>query len=180
MSLVKCPDCGHDVSEQAALCVQCGRPMAPTDESSSRSSGIWGSVTRAKTPINIFALAMMACASVLGYSATQVAGCDARIAFTYAIHAFLAVAGMFFLAILFCRKSIYHPEDLARVKPEALDGLGEDRPMIAAGLIVVMLLGYGFYQSRNTTSCDNVVSQQQETVKQASGARHSTGNGVTH
>lgn len=28
MALVTCPDCGADVSEQAPVCVRCGRPMA--------------------------------------------------------------------------------------------------------------------------------------------------------
>jgi len=28
MALVKCPDCGKDLSENAATCLQCGRPMA--------------------------------------------------------------------------------------------------------------------------------------------------------
>src|SRR5437867_1919166 len=28
MALVKCPDCGRDVSTAAAACPQCGRPMA--------------------------------------------------------------------------------------------------------------------------------------------------------
>ncbi|HEY8132187.1 MAG TPA: zinc-ribbon domain-containing protein, partial [Thermoanaerobaculia bacterium] len=28
MALVKCPDCGRDVSTAAATCPQCGRPMA--------------------------------------------------------------------------------------------------------------------------------------------------------
>lgn len=29
MALIKCPDCGHDVSEQATSCPTCGRPSAP-------------------------------------------------------------------------------------------------------------------------------------------------------
>lgn len=29
MSLVTCEDCGHQVSDKAAACPQCGRPMAP-------------------------------------------------------------------------------------------------------------------------------------------------------
>src|SRR5712692_3553709 len=28
MALVKCPDCGHDVSTAASACPNCGRPMA--------------------------------------------------------------------------------------------------------------------------------------------------------
>ena len=32
MALVKCPDCGRDVSDQAPACVGCGRPMAAPTE----------------------------------------------------------------------------------------------------------------------------------------------------
>lgn len=31
MGLVKCPDCGHDVSDIAAACPQCARPMQGAD-----------------------------------------------------------------------------------------------------------------------------------------------------
>jgi hypothetical protein len=30
VALVKCPDCGRDVSDQAPACIGCGRPSAPT------------------------------------------------------------------------------------------------------------------------------------------------------
>jgi hypothetical protein len=63
---------------------------------------------------------MMACASVLGASARQISDCYPLTAFTYTIHAFIALSGMFFLAILFFRKGIYHPQDLNKVKPEVL------------------------------------------------------------
>ncbi len=32
MALVKCPDCGHDVSDLAPACVNCGRPIASAAE----------------------------------------------------------------------------------------------------------------------------------------------------
>lgn len=153
MSLTKCLDCGQEISDQAAICVKCGRPLVHMDESPSKSTLLWNAVTKAKTPINLFALAMMACASVLGYSATKVTGCDARTAFTYTIHAFLAVSGMFFLAILFCRKAIYHPKDLGQATPEVLKELGKDRPVIAAATIILMLLAYGYYQYNIPNAC---------------------------
>jgi hypothetical protein len=53
---------------------------------------------------------------------------------------------MFFLAILFCRKGIYHPEELNNVKPQVFEELGVDRPIIPAVLISLMMLGYGVYQ----------------------------------
>lgn len=31
MALLKCPDCGHDVSSLAHSCVNCGRPMGASD-----------------------------------------------------------------------------------------------------------------------------------------------------
>ena len=160
MSLINCLDCGQEVSELAEKCVNCGRPLVDAKESPNKSSHIWSAVTKAKTPINIFALAMMACASVLGYSATQITGCDSRVAFTYTIHAFLAVSGMFFLAILFCRKGIYHPEDLNEVKPEVLKDLGKDRPIIVAVLIFIMLSAYGIYQFKTPNPCTAVEVQK--------------------
>lgn len=30
MALIACPDCGHQVSDQAPACVNCGRPILPT------------------------------------------------------------------------------------------------------------------------------------------------------
>ncbi len=159
MGLVKCLDCGQEISDQAAICVKCGRPLGHIELTPSKSTLLWNAVTKARTPINIFALAMMACASVLGYSATQITGCDARIAFTYTIHAFLAVSGMFFLAILFCRKGGYHPEDLGKVKSEVLKDLGKDRPVIASAFIILMLSAYGYYQYIIPNPCKNDTAQ---------------------
>lgn len=30
MALIKCPDCGKEVSNKAPVCPNCGRPIAPT------------------------------------------------------------------------------------------------------------------------------------------------------
>lgn len=32
MSLIKCPDCGRDISDQAPTCPSCGRPMIATPD----------------------------------------------------------------------------------------------------------------------------------------------------
>lgn len=32
MPLIKCPDCGREVSDQAPACVQCGRPIGGPSE----------------------------------------------------------------------------------------------------------------------------------------------------
>jgi hypothetical protein len=106
----------------------------------------WNTVTKSRTPINVFALAMMACSAILGISATRVDEICSLTAFTYTLHIFLAVSGMFFATILFCRKGIYHPEDLAKAKHAGVDDLGQDRPVIAAVLICIMVIGYGVYQ----------------------------------
>ncbi len=90
---------------------------------------------------------MMTCAAILGMSATQVNSPESLKAFTYTLHIFLAVTGMFFVTILFCRKGVYHPDDLAKAKREGLDDLGEDKPEIAAIAIGLMLLAYGLYQA---------------------------------
>lgn len=110
-------------------------------------------VSQARTPINVFALAMMACAALLGLSATQISGCDSRTAFTYTIHAFLAVAGMCFVTLLFCPSTIYHPRDLAQADQTRAEGPRADRPGIAAALIMLMLLAYGWYQFNRGDPC---------------------------
>lgn len=167
MSLIKCSECGQEISDKASMCVKCGCPVTDTAKASGNLNPLWDAVTKARTPINVFALAMMACAAVLGYSATKVSGCDARTAFTYTIHAFLAVSGMFFSAILFCRKGIYHPEELGKARREVLDDLGKDRPVIAAMIIILMLAGYAFYQYKNPNPCSPDMSQRCKQVQAA-------------
>jgi hypothetical protein len=144
MPLTKCPECDHEISDKAVHCVSCGHPVETTNQ----VPGPWAAVTRAKTPINVFALAMMAGASVFGYSATKVEGTDALKAFTYSLHTFLAVVGMFFLTLLFCRSAIYHPNELS----DAQAKLGQDRPGIAAGVIGLIFVAYGLYQAFATLS----------------------------
>ncbi len=87
---------------------------------------------------------MMACAAVFGVSAIQVKQ-DSLPAFTYSLHTFLAITGMFFVILLFCRKAIYHPDDLAKAKDHGVD-LGKDSPALAAVLIALMMIAYGCYQ----------------------------------
>lgn len=153
MSLIKCLECEHEISDQAEICVKCGYPLNVKEPSDNSKSMLWHAVVKTKTPINVFALAMMACASILGASATQITDCYSHSAFTYTIHSFIAVSGMFFLAILFCRKGVYHPEDLDKVKPEILNVLGIDRPLLAAGLIASMMIAYGYYQYHIPNPC---------------------------
>lgn len=151
MAMIKCEECGHAISDKAEVCISCGCPTE-TESQPSRFrtglSGAWSAVTRSRTPINLFAIAMMSCASILGMSATQIESPNSLMAFTYTLHVFMAVTGMFFVTILFCRKGVYHPDDLAQAKRDGLsDELGEDRPLVAAVLIVTMLTAYAVYQA---------------------------------
>lgn len=146
VSLIKCSECDHDVSDRAAACPNCGFLVAKSDDQNSGLASAWQAVTKSRTPINVFALAMMACAAILGASAIHIDNVCALTAFTHTLHVFLAVSGMFFVTILFCRKGIYHPEDLAKAKRFGADDMGSDRPMAAALLIGVMMAGYAFYQ----------------------------------
>jgi len=42
MTLTKCPDCGTEISDAAAACVKCGRPMSHPDSSIRiNRSGAW-------------------------------------------------------------------------------------------------------------------------------------------
>jgi len=142
MSTTKCPDCDHVVSELAFACVNCGRL---TDygikKQENTNSSMWDVITRLRAPINVFAFAMMAAAAVFGmYSVDVMADNDLK-AFAFSLHVFLAVAGMFFVTLLFCPGRIYHPNDLTNYD------LKQDRPEIAAIIIVAMLVLYAFYQS---------------------------------
>ena len=85
---------------------------------------------------------------ILGMSAVHIDSPETLTAFTYTLHIFIAVTGMFFVTLLFCRKGVYHPDDLAKAKRDGItDDLGEDRPEVAAVLIVIMLTAYAVYQA---------------------------------
>lgn len=168
MDVKKCSECGQDLARDAILCIKCGHPMSDTAVPLSKTDQMWNAVIKARTPINIFALAMMACAAVLGVSAVHVDNCHARIAFTYTLHAFMAVAGMFFLTLLFVKRGLYHPEDLNKVNPAILEKFGRERSGIAAAIIVVMLFGYAIYQFEKKPNCiDEIAAAHgQATTKQ--------------
>lgn len=144
--MTKCVDCHQDISDQAISCINCGRPLASKTPSSGMINSAWGAVAKSKTPINLFAIAIMSCSAILGMSATQIENSVSLTAFTYTLHTFMAVTGMFFVTILFCRKAIYHPDDLAKAKRDGFTDIGEDKPKIAAVLIVLMLIAYGLFQ----------------------------------
>ncbi|MBC2605923.1 hypothetical protein [Pelagicoccus albus] len=149
MPLINCPDCDREISSRAPACPHCGCPGEDRDsEASSNEKGAWRAVVKARTPINVFALGMMAAASIFGVSSTQIEGHELT-AFTYGLHIFLAVSGMFFACLLFCKSSIYHPEDLAKAKKEGFE-YGPDHPILAALAISGMLLGYVIYQALDT------------------------------
>jgi len=152
MSLIKCPECDQEVSDRAQVCVHCGNPLTK-DGQPSRGFGLaWGAVTSARTPINVFALAMMACAAVMGVSAAGIQNACALTAFTYTLHIFLAVCGMFFVTLLFCRRNMYHPEDVAKVEEARGKVEWGSRPILAAVLIGVMLTLYAVYQATGSNA----------------------------
>ncbi|MDJ0806843.1 MAG: hypothetical protein QNJ78_08415 [Gammaproteobacteria bacterium] len=134
------------VSDEASSCVKCGYPIKKDRKKKPSANNAWSAVSKSRTPINVFALAMMACAAILGGSATQIDNVCDLTAFTYTLHIFLALCAMFFATILFSRKGIYHPEDLAKAKQADVDDLGHDRPIVAAILICLMVFGYAVYQ----------------------------------
>lgn len=146
MAMTNCKDCGQEISERAASCVKCGCPLDDAPNGNGALNGAWAAVTRSRTPINLFAIAIMSCSAILGMSATQIESANSLIAFAYTLHVFIAVTGMFFVTILFCRNGVYHPDDLAKAKRDGVGDLGEDRPLMAAALIVLMMIGYGLYQ----------------------------------
>lgn len=58
MSLIKCPECKQEISDQACICIKCGNPISKTAEQQSSLNTAWNAVTTSRTPIDVFALAM--------------------------------------------------------------------------------------------------------------------------
>lgn len=166
MAMINCEDCDQPISNKADNCLHCGCPVAANDSPTKQKiNSAWGAVSRSKTPINLFAIAMMCCSSVLGLSATQINSPTALIAFTYTLHVFMAVTGMFFVTILFCRKGVYHPDDLAKARRDGITNeLGTDRPLLAAILIVMMMSAYAVYQAKAADRQPQVSTQSQQAV----------------
>ncbi|MDO6562140.1 hypothetical protein Q4488_01985 [Amphritea sp. 1_MG-2023] len=164
MAMISCDDCHQAISDKADSCLHCGCPVGVEQyDDKRRIKTAWEAVSRAKTPINLFAIAMMCCASILGMSATQIDNATALTAFTYTLHVFMAITGMFFVTILFCRKGVYHPDDLAKAKRDGVsDELGVDRPLIAALLIVIMLTAYAVYQAKAAERQSQTSTQSQQ------------------
>ena len=148
--IIECADCGKHISDQATMCVNCGRPLQSAGDTKSGLPTIWAAVTRSKTPINLFALAMSACAAVLGVAAVKIDNKLALQGFTFKLHMFLAITGMFFVTLLFSRTSIYHPTDLAKAKQDGFEEQSKDRPVLAAILILFLILAYGLYQAKKS------------------------------
>ena len=148
MNLMDCPVCSGKISDQAVTCCHCAHPLQTDTSDTAKNGSAWQAVSKAKTPINVFAIAMMISASILGIrgSFLENGNLEALKGFTYSLHIFLAVCGMFFMALLFCRKGMYHPEVLAKAKQSGVSNLGEDRPMVAAVFIVIMVVAYSLFQ----------------------------------
>ena len=63
MDTIKCSECGQDLARDAIMCIKCGHPLTHTSGQVSKTEQMWDAVIKARTPINVFALAMMACAA---------------------------------------------------------------------------------------------------------------------
>ena len=148
MQLVYCPVCEGQISSMAADCCHCGHPMiqsTETPEQPGRFDSAWSAVTKSRTPINVFSIAMMACAAVLGVSATTIDNAHALEGFTFALVLFFGVSGMFSAILLFCRRGLYHPQDLAKAKQQGVENFGDDRPELAGLLILFVVMAYGAF-----------------------------------
>ena len=162
MNLVDCPVCSKKVSDQAVTCCHCGHPLETGAHNNSENTSAWQTISKAKTPINVFAIAMMISASILGIrgSFLEKDNLQALAGFTYSLHIFLAVCGMFFMVLLFCRQAMYHPDALARAKQSGISNFGEDRPMVAAIFIVLMVVAYGLFQVIDSGSLINLLHSE--------------------
>lgn len=102
MSLIKCPECKQEISDQACICIKCGNPISKTAEQQSSLNTAWNAVTTSRTNAHrCFCFGYVACTAIPGVSATGIDGICALTAFTYTLEIFLAVSEMFFAAILF-------------------------------------------------------------------------------
>ena len=50
MPLIACPDCGHNISDLAATCIHCGRPLGAKSKSTTTPSAASAPATRGQPP----------------------------------------------------------------------------------------------------------------------------------
>jgi hypothetical protein len=46
MTLIACPDCGKQVSDQAPACIHCGKPLAPVPDPDPPAKVLYGGQVR--------------------------------------------------------------------------------------------------------------------------------------
>lgn len=81
MALIKCPECGHDVSTLADRCQNCGFPLKDLASEKENSQKIEAEVeektepvansNKSKAPIVVFILLLLAAASIFIFSVTR-------------------------------------------------------------------------------------------------------------
>ena len=66
MALVKCPDCGRDISDQAPACPHCGRPATNTPQVPPAASPAEPLQKKKRSPVAMGCLALLALGAVVG------------------------------------------------------------------------------------------------------------------
>ena len=72
MSMFNCPECENSISDKAISCCHCGYPLQQGVQNDPGLSATWKAVEKSRIPINVFSIAMMSCAAILGVSATWI------------------------------------------------------------------------------------------------------------
>lgn len=66
MALVKCPDCGRDISDQAPACPHCGRPATSTAQTSAVASSEPSSQKKKSSPAAVGCLGCLGLVVIVG------------------------------------------------------------------------------------------------------------------
>jgi len=101
----------------------------------------WPKIIRQiSSPMRFFGLVILVCSSIFGVAA---AFSEEEDAFTYSIHMFLAIVGIFILTAIWSPASLYHPQELKDIDKE---NLPKNRPWVPTiSFFVGLLLYIGWY-----------------------------------
>lgn len=87
-------------------------------------------ISSLRSPMSLFGLAMLICNAIFSTSAAIM---DDLEAFTYSIHAFLAIVFLFVIIAIWSPRTLYHPSDLK--------GLEKELPEIKHSRLIITLVG---------------------------------------
>ncbi|MGF1640808.1 MAG: hypothetical protein ACFCUO_07655 [Rhodospirillales bacterium] len=124
--------------------------MSDDKSSEPTANAGWSRIMAATgSPLKLFALIVLVCNAVFAVAAASMGD---LLAFTYALHMFLAVVASFVLIALWSPRSLYHPKELLEIRAlerSSEEGdriLPQERPGVATAVLLAGVFLYGLYQ----------------------------------